>query len=104
MVFNFATVLIGLTLACSIYLLLNKSDRMFPMLAVIASGIQLLMALGIMTLTFARFRPDVILPALLVVAGGICWTRVSTKGTITAASVVTVIGAIELLLATRILS
>jgi hypothetical protein len=36
--FNFATVLILATFVSSIYLLLNKSDRMFPMLATIAAG------------------------------------------------------------------
>ena len=101
--FNLGTVLILTTFCASVYLLLNNSDRMFPTLAVLASGIQLLMAFGLMTLTLAKFRVDVILPAVLVVAGLVCWSRMSTKGTITAATIVTLMGATQLLGALRIL-
>ena len=104
MTFNLGTVLMLLTFCSAVYLLLNKSDRMFPTLAVIASGLQLLMAFGLMSLTLARFRIDVILPAILVVAGVICWSKVSTKGTITAATIVTLMGATQLLGALRILT
>lgn len=102
--FNLGTVLVITTFCASIYLLLNKSDRMSPTLAVIASGIQLLLAFGLMSLTLAKFRIDVILPAVLLVAGVVCWTKVSTKGTITAATIVTLMGATQLLGALRILT
>ena len=101
--FNFATVLLIAVFASSVYLLLNKSDRMFPMLATIASGIELLLSLGLMSLSLAKFRVDVILPAILVVSGVVCWGKESTKGTITASTIVALIGAIQLLLALRIL-
>jgi hypothetical protein len=101
--FNFATVLIIVTFVSSLYLLTQNSDRMWPTLATIASGVELLLSMGIMSLSLARFRVDVILPALLVVAGVICWMKVSTKGTITAATTITLVGAIQLLLALRIL-
>lgn len=102
--FNIATVLIITTFASSIYLLLNKSDRMFPTLATIASGVELLLAMGLMSLSLAKFRIDVILPAILVVAGVMCWSKESTKGTITASTVITLLGAISLLGALRILA
>lgn len=102
--FNLATVLIIATFCCAIYLLLDRSDRMFPMLAVIASGVELLLAFGVMSLSVAKFRIDVILPALLVVAGVACWTKVSSKGTITAATVIALIGATQLLGALHILA
>jgi hypothetical protein len=104
MSFNLDTVLIIATLVSAIYLLLQKTDRMFPTVAVIAAGVQLLLSWGIMSLSLARFRIDVILPAVLVVSGAVCWGKCSTKGTITAATLVTVIGAIQLLAALRILS
>jgi hypothetical protein len=102
--FNMATVLVIMTFCAALYLLLNKSDRMFPTLAVIAAGVQLLMVFGLMSLTLAKFRVDVILPAILLVAGVVCWTKVSTKGTITAATIVLLMGATQLLGALRILS
>ena len=100
--FNFGTVLVGTALAAAIYLLLMKSERMFPTIAVIASGVELLLAMGLMSLSLAKFRIDVILPALLVVSGAVCWSRSSEKGSITAATGLTLIGAIQLLLALRI--
>jgi hypothetical protein len=98
------TILIITTFASSLYLLLGKSDRMFPTVATIASGLELLLALGVMSLSLAKFRIDVILPAILVVSGVVCWTRESTKGTVTAATIVSVIGAIQLLGALRVLA
>ena len=102
--FNMATILVMLTFAASVYLFLNKSDRLWPIVAVIASGVQLLIVFGLMTMTLAKFRIDVILPALLVLAGVICWTKVSTKGTITASTIISLIAAVELLGALRILN
>ena len=87
--FNMATVLVIMTLCAAIYLLLNKSDRMWPTVAVIAAGIQTAVVFGVMTLTLAKFRIDVILPAVLVVCGIMCWLKESTKGTITAATLIT---------------
>ena len=100
--FNFGTALIGTALAAAIYRLLNKSDRMFPTIAVIASGIELLLVLGVMSLSLTKFRVDVILPALLVLSGAICWSRSSEKGSITAATGLTLTGAIQLFLALHI--
>jgi hypothetical protein len=94
--FNLATVLIITTFCCSIYLLLNKSDRMFPTRAVIASGVELLLAFGVMSLTLAKFRIDVILPGVLLVAGALCWSKASSKSTITAATVVSLVAIIQL--------
>jgi uncharacterized membrane protein YjjP (DUF1212 family) len=102
--FNMATVLVITTLCSSIYLLMNNGDRMFPTLAVIASGVQTLLAFGLMSLSLAKFRVDAILPAILIIAGIVCWMRVSTKGTITASTLITLIAGVELLGALRILS
>jgi len=101
--FNVDTVMLGLVFASSIYLLLQLSDRLWPILAVIASGVLFLLAMDLMSLSLAKFRIDVILPALLVLSGGMCWMNVSSKGTITAATIVTLIGLFMLLAALHIL-
>jgi hypothetical protein len=85
-------------------LVLMKTDRVFALVALAAAAIQTLMAFGIMTLTLAKFRIDVILPALLLVAGAVCWTKVATKAVITAATVITLLGTLELLIALRVLT
>jgi hypothetical protein len=85
-------------------LVLMKTDRVFAFVALGAAGIQTLMAFGIMTLTLSKFRIDVILPALLLVAGAVCWTKVATKAAITGATVITLLGSLELLIALRVLT
>jgi hypothetical protein len=85
-------------------LVLMKTDRLFALVALAAAGIQTLMAFGIMTLTLAKFRIDVILPALLLIAGGVCWSKVATKSAITAATIITLLGGLELLIALRVLT
>jgi hypothetical protein len=102
--FNLGTTMVVTTLVASAYLLFHKSDRMFPTIAVIASGIQALIVFGLMSLSLSKFRIDVVLPAVLVVCGVVCWGKVSEKGTTTAATLLTAIGAMELLLALRIFS
>lgn len=85
-------------------LVLIKTDRMFAFIALAAAGVQTLMAFGIMTLTLAKFRIDVILPALLLLAGAVCWTKVTTKSAITAATIISLLGGLELLIALRVLT
>lgn len=100
--FTNATVLIIVVALASLYLLFNNSERMFPTIAVIASGIELLLAFGLMSLSVAKFRIDVILPALLLICGVFCWSKSQEKSSITAASVVTLIAIIQLLNALKL--
>jgi hypothetical protein len=102
--FNMPTIMVVTTFCAAVYLLTSTSDRMFPTLAVIASGLQLLLLFGLMSLTLAKFRIDVILPAILLVAGVVCWMKLSSKGTTTASTLVILIAAVELLGALRLLS
>jgi hypothetical protein len=98
--FDMGTILAITALLASFVLM--KTDRIFALLAVAAAAVQTLMALGIMTMTLAKFRIDVILPALLAVAGAVCWSKVATKSAVTAATIVTLLGSLELLLALRV--
>lgn len=98
--FDLGTVLAITALLASFALM--KTDRLFALLALAAAALQTLMALGVMTLTLAKFRIDVILPALLVVSGAVCWSKVATKSAVTAATIVTLLGSLELLLALRV--
>jgi len=92
-----ATVLIASALIGSIVLFFERGDRVVPVVALIAAGIEALLHFDIISLSSGKFRIDVILPALLVIAGGVCWTRTSTKSTITAATAVFAVGALQLL-------
>lgn len=98
------TALIVIALVSSISLLLEQSGRTVSLVAVIAAGIEALLAFGLMSLSVAKFRVDVVLPALLAVSGAIAWARVSAKHATTAATLVTTVGALQLLTALHILA
>jgi hypothetical protein len=98
------TITIVAAFASSLFVLFQTPNKLFPGMAAIASGVELLLVMGIMSLSLTKFRVDVILPALLVVSGIACWGKSSTKGVITAATVIGVIGAMQLLLALRLFS
>jgi len=94
--FDFATVLIAMLVTASVVLVLQPGDRLFPIIAAVAAGLEALIAFHIISLSSARFRVDAILPAILVLAGAVCWARAGTKSTITAASAVVLLGALQL--------
>ena len=101
--FGFGHSLVVAALVASIWLVLQGGDRLFPMIAAVAAALEALIAFDIISLSVAKFRVDVILPALLLVGAGVCWTRASTKPAITAATVATLVAAMQLLLALRVL-
>ena len=89
-------VLIIAAVVGSVLLTLNRDGRVGPIVALVASGIAALLAFGMMSLSLARYRIDVILPAIILVAGVLSWARSATKPAITAATVVVLAGAILL--------
>ena len=101
--FGLGHALVVVALVASIWLVMQSSNRLFPMLAAVASALEALIAFSVISLSVAKFRTDVILPALLVVAAGVCWTKVSTKGAVTAATAATLVGAVQLLGALHVL-
>ena len=102
MTVNFDTALIVGALLASLTLVLGGGDRLVPMIALVACAIEALITFHVIQLSLAKFRIDVILPALLVVTGGICWSRSATKSAITASTVVAIVGLIQLVLAIRV--
>jgi hypothetical protein len=90
------TALIVVALVSSVMLLLEKNERTISLIAVIAAGVEALLAFGLMSLSLAKFRIDVILPAVLVVTGVIAWARSASKPAITAATLVTMVGGLQL--------
>ncbi len=99
---HIGTALVVVAFVSSIVLLL-QSERTVSLVAVIASGVETLLVFGLMSLSLARFRIDVVLPALLAIAGAVAWARAASKHVITAATLVTCVGTLQLLEALRIL-
>jgi uncharacterized membrane protein YjjP (DUF1212 family) len=99
---DFGTGLVVSALLASIVLAILPGDRLVPAIALIASSIAALIDFRIIQLSSTKFRIDVILPAVMTLSGAICWSRSQTKSTITAATVVTIVGLIMLLTALRL--
>lgn len=90
------TALIVVALAASVMLLIEKNERTISIIAVIAAGVEALLAFGLMSLSLTKFRIDVILPGVLVVTGVIAWARSGSKPWVTAATLVAIVGALQL--------
>ena len=101
--FGFAHTLVIAAVISTLWVVVRGGDRLFPLIAVAAAGLEALLTFNVITLSVVHFRIDVILPALLLVAAAVSWMKTSTKAEITAATVATMIGAIQLLLALHVL-
>jgi hypothetical protein len=102
MTIDLSTALIVCALIASIVLTLDGGGRVIPAIAFVACVIEALIAFRVIQLSSAKFRIDVILPAVLAVTGGICWSRSSSKSAVTASTVIALVGLIQLLLAIRV--
>lgn len=96
---TYATSLVIIALISSVVLAMGRGDRIFPVVAVLTSALEALIAFDAVTISVRSFRIDVVLPALLVLAGLVCWARLSTKGQVTAATLVSAVGILQLLAA-----
>jgi len=101
---SFGHALVVSALVASIVLIFHRDDRLFPVLALVASGLEALQVFNIISLSSGKFRIDVILAALLAVAGAICWSREDGKICVTAATVATLVGVLQLLMGLSIMS
>lgn len=99
---SYSTLPIAATTLASLYLLLQSPDRKFATIAFIVSLVELLLVLKVMSFSIARFRIDVILAATLTVAGCASWGKSGSKGQVTAATTVGLIGLMQLVLALRL--
>lgn len=99
---DFGTALVVCALIASLTLTLSGGDRFIPAIALVVCAIEALIAFRVIQLSSSKFRIDVILPAVLVVTGGICWSRSSTKSAITGSTAITLVGLIQLLLAIHV--
>jgi len=97
MTIDFNTALVVCALLASIALALGDGNRLIPMIALVACALEALIAFRVIQLSSGRLRIDVILPAVLVVTGAICWSRSSIKTAITGATVIAIVGLIQLL-------
>jgi len=91
-------IILGLAaLAASIYLLIGQTAKHWAIGAAIASGVQVAMAFGWITLRIADLPLHLLIRIAIAVCGGILFFRVNAKGPVAAATIVSFVGLIGLL-------
>src|SRR5262249_54517444 len=100
---HFSTAMVITALVAAIVLVMKRDDRIFSIVGLFAAGIEALMAFNIISLSSGKFRIDVIVPAVLALAMGVCWSKSSVKSTITAATAGFLVGLIQVLFAVHVL-
>ena len=93
---NLHTAQILVALVASAVLVLQIPAKLFPILALLASGVEALMAFGVISLAVRGINLALILAAILVVAAAIVWARNDGKLGVTAATCATLVGAMQL--------
>jgi drug/metabolite transporter (DMT)-like permease len=101
--FNLPQVLIVCALVASFVLVFRASERIPAFIALAVSGLEALIAFRLVTIN-APSSFGLILAAALAAAGAWSWSRASSKPSVSAATVVVLIGVIQLLWALRILA
>lgn len=99
--FNMSNLMILGALAASLLLVFRSGERIPAFIALAAAALEALIAFGLVTI---RSAPSLglILAAALTLAGGWAWMRASSKPTVTAATVVALVGVIQLLVALKV--
>jgi hypothetical protein len=95
MTFNLPTLLVLAAVGASVLILLQSRSRLFAIFAVGASVIELLYVLKILTFAINGLSIWLILGGVLVVAGIFVWLRNGHKAVITAATVLILVGGIQ---------
>jgi hypothetical protein len=93
------TALAVAALAASIVLFLNHASRGLALLAMAASGLEVLMAFGYLVLHVSRSMPlQLVLGALIAVPALLIWLRVNAKTAVSAATVLALVGVLQVVL------
>ena len=100
--FHVDAALVVVAVVSSIVLLLQGGERAVALVALAASGFEALRAFGLMSVSIAILRIDVVVPAVLAVAGTLAWLRAASKPAVTAGTLAGAVGAVQLLLALHV--
>lgn len=81
----------------SVLLVTQSASRLFPLIALVASGLEALLAFKVVSFSVSGINILFILALALVVGGGASWMHTTGKSTVTAATAVTMVGAVQVL-------
>jgi hypothetical protein len=97
------TALVVTALVAALVLVMPRGDRLYPGIAALGALIETLIVFHAITISVKWLRMDLLLGGMVLVGGGIAWGRASGKTGIAAATVVTMIGAMQVLAALDVL-
>jgi hypothetical protein len=92
---NLSHALVIAALAASLLLVFKLKHRLFPGIALAVSVIEAMLSFRVVHFSVSGVNLMLVLGALLAVAGGLVWAKSSGKMHTTAATVVTLVGAIQ---------
>ena len=93
---SIASLLVLVAVAASVALIAQESARLFPAFALVASGLEALIAFRLINFSARSVNIWLILAILLAVAGVACWTKASSKTSVSAATAIILIACIQL--------
>jgi hypothetical protein len=89
--------LVLLAVAASVLLLVQHSNRLLPTVALLASGLQALAAFGVLEVQSGVVSLPLLFGAAILVAGVGIWLRIRDRTPVTAATVLALVGALQVL-------
>lgn len=92
-----ASTLVLAAFVASVFLLFGSSSRMPAIFATAASGVELLMSYGKVHLAVASIPVGLLLGAVVLVAGVMAYLRVTAKTAVSAATIVVLVGVVQVL-------
>jgi hypothetical protein len=100
---SLSTVLIVVAVIAALGLVLEHRDRMIAAVALVAAGLEALIAFDVVQVSVRGLSLGLVLAAILTVCGGLGWARSSGKSAITAATLLTTVGALQVLFSLRVI-
>ena len=92
---NLATLLVLTALVASLVLVAQSAARLFPFIALAASGLEALLTFRVISVSVSGIDIGFVLALCLLVAGAVSWMRTTGKSTVTAATAVALVGAVQ---------
>src|SRR5688572_15145175 len=100
---NLGTTLVLVALVAACVLVFDQRDRLWASIAVVAAGVEALLAFKVISVNARGIPLGLLLAAALGVAGILCWMRAGSKTATSAATLIVMVGALQMLLAAKVL-
>jgi hypothetical protein len=100
---SLSTVLIVVAVIAALGMVLEHRDRLIASVALVVAGLEALIAFDIVSVSVRGLSLGLVLAVVLLICGGLGWARSNGKPAVTAATLLTTVGALQVLFALRII-